>query len=163
MDLSFNATLAAQVFHFLLLLVLLRLFAYRPLLKVLDDRRRLVAEHIAAAENARKEAEELLERRRELFARAREETQAIVARAETAAENRAREILERARADSESFKARAAAVIRREKDEARSALRAELADLVLLATTKVAGQAIDRDQHFRLVQDAVEEAGRQRA
>ncbi|MEW6447975.1 MAG: F0F1 ATP synthase subunit B [Bacillota bacterium] len=151
------------MFHFLLLLVLLRLFAYRPLLKVLDDRRRFVAEQIAAAEKARKEAEELLAQRRELLVNAREEARAILARAETAAENRTREVLEQARAASDSMQARAAAEIERQKNEARRALHAELADLVLLATAKVAGQAIDRNQHFRLVQNAVEEVGRQRA
>lgn len=163
MDLSFNATLAAQVFHFLLLLVLLRLFAYPPLLKALDDRRRFVAEQIEAAEKARREAEDLVERRQELFANARKEAQAILARAEATAENRMREILERARLNSDSLRANAAAEIKREMDEARSAVRAELAELVFLATQKVAGQIIDRDQHYRLLQDAVAEVNRQRA
>jgi len=150
------------VFHFLLLLLLLRLFAYRPLLRVLDDRRRFVAEQIAAAERERSKAEALFRRRQEVLSEAREQARAIAARAQTEAENRAREILARARADCESFRARAVLEIEREKEEARSALRAELTDLVFLAAAKVAGAVIDREQHFRLVQEAVEEAGRQR-
>lgn len=147
----------------MLLLVLLRLFAYPPLLKALDDRRRFVAEQIEAAEKARQEAEDLVERRQELFANARKEAQAILARAEATAESRMREILERARLNSDSLRANAAAEIKREMYEARSAVRAELAELVFLATQKVAGQIIDRDQHYRLLQDAVAEVNRQRA
>ncbi len=156
-----NATLAAQVFHFLLLLFLLRIFAYRPFLKVLDERRRLVGEHLAAAERDREESRDLLQQQKKMFAEARERAGAIVARAESEADRRTREILAQARAETENLKARAAAAIDRERDEARSVLRAELADLTLAVTRKVIGEVVDREQHLRLVTDAVREVDRQ--
>ncbi|MEW6184045.1 MAG: F0F1 ATP synthase subunit B [Bacillota bacterium] len=162
MDLSFNATLAAQVFHFLLLLVLMRIFAYRPLLKVLDDRRRMVAEQLATAERDREEAGDLLRQRQEMLVEAREQARAIIDRAESEAESRVRRILEQARNDSDAVKNKALAALERERDEARKTLRDELAELVLTATQKVAGRMIDREQHLRLVREAVKEVGAQR-
>lgn len=150
------------MFHFLLLLVLLRIFAYRPLLKVLDDRRRLVAEELATTERNREEAGNLLRRRQELLVEAREQARAIVARAESEAESSVRRVLEQARIDADGLKARTIAAIERERDEARKILREELAGLVLVATEKVAGQIIDREQHLRLVHEAVKEVGGKR-
>ncbi len=139
----------------------MRIFAYRPLLRILDERRRLVAEHLAAAERDREEARGLLRQHQEMFAEAREQAAAVLARAENEAERRICEILAQARAETELIRARAAAAIRRERDEARRELRAELAELTLAVTRKVIGQAVDRRQHLRLVTDAVQEVDRQ--
>lgn len=158
-DLSFNATVAAQVFHFVLLLVLLRIFAYRPLLKVLDDRRRFVAAQVEAAEHDRERAGELYRRGERALESARGEAGAIIVRAEREAREQAGRIIEEARAAAGRERRRAAADIDRELAEARVLLQRELAGLVLQSTEKVVGLVMDGPEHRRLVEQAVGEAG----
>lgn len=160
MELNFNATVAAQVFHFLLLLLLLRLFAYRPLFKILDERRRLVAESLEAAEGERENAQKLRQEQKEILAGARGQARDIIVRAENEARDQMREILAQARAAAEEVKARAIAEIEREREEVRAALRADLAGLVLSGTEKTIGRVLNDEEHLRLVRDAIGEVGR---
>lgn len=158
-DLSFNATLAAQVFHFVLLLVLLRIFAYRPLLKILDDRRQLVAAQMDAAADDRSRAGELYRRREQALEAARSEAGEIIARAQAEAREQAQRIMNEARAAAGEMRSRAAADINREQAQARTLLRRELAGLVLRSTEKVVGRVMDDREHQRLIEQAVGEAG----
>jgi F-type H+-transporting ATPase subunit b len=159
LDLSFNATVAAQVFHFLILLALLRIFAYRPLLKVLDDRKRLVAEQAEATERDREEAGALRRRQEEILADARERAGAIVAQAEAEARERAREILSQAESAARDLKTRTMAEIEQERADARAGIRAELTELVLLTTERVVGRVINQEDHRRLVRESFGELG----
>lgn len=158
-DLSFNATLAAQVFHFILLLVLLRIFAYRPLLKILDDRRQLVTAQVEAAEHDRDQAGALHRRREQALAAARDEAGAIIARAKQRAREEAHRIVEAARTEAGEIRRRAAADIDRDQAQARALLRQELAGLVLLSTEKVVGRLVDEEEQHRLIEQALGEAG----
>lgn len=162
MDLSFNATVVAQVFHFLLLLLLLRVFAYKRLLGVLDERRRLVAEQVKTAEGDREVARSLRRQQEEVLAGVRGQAAEMIARAEGEARNRAREIVDEARTAAEEIKIRAFSEIERERDEVRAALRGELAGLVLLGTEKAVRRVMDNDEHLRLVREAVGEVGMKR-
>ena len=56
---EFDATFFAQIINFLILLFILGKFAYKPLMKVLDERRERVANDLEAAEKTRVEAEAL--------------------------------------------------------------------------------------------------------
>lgn len=50
---NFNATLIAQVLNFLILVFILAKFAYKPLMKIMDDRKNKIAGDLAAAETAK--------------------------------------------------------------------------------------------------------------
>ena len=56
---NFNATLIAQVLNFLILVFILAKFAYKPLMKIMDDRKNKIAGDLAAAETAKTDAEAL--------------------------------------------------------------------------------------------------------
>ena len=53
---NFNATLIAQVLNFLILVFILAKFAYKPLMKIMDDRKNKIAGDLAAAETAKTDA-----------------------------------------------------------------------------------------------------------
>ena len=50
---NFNATLIAQALNFLILVFILAKFAYKPLMKIMDDRKNKIAGDLAAAETAK--------------------------------------------------------------------------------------------------------------
>lgn len=56
---NFNATLIAQVLNFLILVFILAKFAYKPLMKIMDDRKNKIAGDLAAAEAAKTDAESI--------------------------------------------------------------------------------------------------------
>jgi F-type H+-transporting ATPase subunit b len=150
----------AQVFHFLLLLVLLRIFAYRPLLRVLDDRKRLVADQVEAAERDREAAGLLRQRREEILAEAREQAGLIVAHAESEARERAEGILSQAEGAARELKARTIAEIEQERADTQADIRGELTELVVLGTQRLIGKVIDNADHERLVAESLREVGR---
>jgi F-type H+-transporting ATPase subunit b len=158
-DLSFNYTLLAQIFHFVLLLVLLRLFAYKPLLKVLADRQKYVADNIAAAEQEKAEAQRLKERHDAELKRVQEQTQEIMQKAARSAEEQAQQIIESARLEAGRLKDSALAQIQREKEKAMAELRGEVASLSILIAGKIIGRQLDDAVQHRMVEDFIKEAG----
>lgn len=159
MELTFNATILMQMINFLLLLVLLRLVAYKPLLKVLEERQKYVANTIAQAENQRAEAEKIKAEYEAEMRRAREQAQAIIERATKAGEEQAQEIIAQAKAEAERVKESALADIQREREKAIAELRDQVASLALLVAGKVIREGLDAKAHERLIQDAVKEVG----
>ncbi|MEW5762635.1 MAG: F0F1 ATP synthase subunit B [Bacillota bacterium] len=148
-----------QMINFLLLLVLLRLVAYKPLLKVLEERQKYVANTIAQAENQRAEAEKIKAEYEAEMRRAREQAQAIIERATKAGEEQAQEIIAQAKAEAERVKESALADIQREREKAIAELRDQVASLALLVAGKVIREGLDARAHERLIQDAVKEVG----
>ena len=75
---NFNATLIAQVLNFLILVFILAKFAYKPLMKIMDDRKNKIAGDLAAAETAKTDAESIKAEYAAKLAAARQEAQAII-------------------------------------------------------------------------------------
>lgn len=158
-DLNFNATLLAQMFHFVLTLIILRLVAWKPLLNIIEQRQKYIADNIAVAENQKAEAEKFRAQYEADLAHAREEAQAIVERATKAAEEQAAGIVESAKAEAARAKEGALADIQREKEKAVVELRNQVASLAVLVAGKVIRESLTVDEHHSLVQDAVKEVG----
>ncbi len=158
-SLDFNATLLAQMFHFILTLIILRLVAYKPLMNIIEQRQKYIADNIAIAENQKAEAEKFRAQYEADLQRARDEAKAIVERATKAAEEQAAEIIENAKAEAAKAKEGALADIQREKEKAVVELRDQVASLAVLVAAKVIKGGLTVDEHHNLVQDAVKEVG----
>ena len=81
-----NGTLIAQIVNFLILVGILTKFAYKPLMKALEDRQKKIADSIDSAERERQEAQQLKLNYQQQLSDARAEAQAIVEKAEKLAE-----------------------------------------------------------------------------
>lgn len=157
---SFNATILAQVFNFVVLLIFLRLVVWKPLINVIEQRKVQIGENIVAAEKNRKEAEELQAQLKAEFARAKEEAQAIIQRASKAAEDQAAGIIESAKNEANRIKESSVQEIQMERDKAVSELRNEVASLSILVATKVVSERITDDVQEDLVKKFIDEAGK---
>ena len=142
---------------FLVLLVLLYFFAFKPLIRMAKSRQDSINESIADAERLHQEANELLASYKQQLAEAREEAGAILERARKASESTRAEALEEARVQAEATLAKARQQIERDTNQALQKIREEVADLTLAATEKVARTSLSETDQLRLIQEAINE------
>ena len=150
--------LIAQLVNFTILLVALRLVAWGPLIKMLDDRRERIRESLAAAEEMKSKAAESDRQLHDQIESARREGQALVAQAQEISARIQADARTQAQADAEVTLARARNEIQLERDSAIADLRKEFADLTIAAAEKVINQSLDRNAHRRLIDEALAES-----
>lgn len=152
--LGINITwLLAQVVNFGLLLFILWKLAYKPVLKVMDDRKQKIQESLDYAENAKKQAAEQQKEFDRKLADARREAQAAATVAAQAGEKERAVILAQAREDARKMIEQAKEQIEYERKQMLAELRQEVVQLSLLAAEKVVSQALDEQAHHRLIND----------
>ena len=152
-------TLIVYVVNFLILLGVLYAFAYRPLLRAMDQRSERIRESLAAADRARDEAASAQAAIREQVNEARREGQRLLDQAREAAERYREEEMGRARGEAEAFIERARGDIRRERDAAIEEVRAGFGDLAITAAERVIRRSLDRQAHHDLIAQVLEESG----
>ncbi len=150
--------LIAQVANFFVFLVILRLTLYKPVLKMLDERKQKIAEGLNAAELARAEAASAKANIQAQLDVARKDGQEIVAGAQSIAQRIQAEAREQANRDREAALERARAEIQLERDRAIAELRAEFADITVAAASKVIGQSLDKQAHQRIIDETLAES-----
>jgi F-type H+-transporting ATPase subunit b len=131
--------------------------AFPRIAEALDKRQRAIEESIDAAEHTRQEADALLAEYRERLSDARGQADEIVARARRTAEASESEILAEARTKREEMMAQTRRDIEQETRRAIQQIRAEVADLTVLATEKVTRKSLDSEDQRRLVEQALAE------
>lgn len=150
--------LIAQVANFFVLLLILRFTLYKPILKMLDERKQKIAEGLNAAEIARAEAARAQTNIQAQLDTARKEGQEIVAGAQTIAQRIQTEAREQSARDRDAALERARTEIQLERDRAIADLRGEFADITVSAAEKVIRQSLDRQAHQRIIDEALAES-----
>ncbi len=153
---DFNGTLLAQIVNFLLLVAILTKFAYKPLMQILAERQKKIADAIDAAESERREAEQLKLEYKQQLVEARSKAQVIVENAEKLAEENKEEILKSARAESAYILQKAQEEVARERELALAQLRSEVVALSMAAATKIVTEKMDTELNARMVSDFIE-------
>lgn len=150
--------LIAQIVNFFILLFILRLVAFKPILRMLDERKQRIAEGLNAAEIARAEAASAQANIQAQLDTARKEGQEIVAGAQTIASRIQADAREQSNKDREASLERARAEIQMERDRAIADLRGEFADITVKAAEKVINQSLDRQAHQRVIDETLAES-----
>jgi F-type H+-transporting ATPase subunit b len=143
------------VLAFLVTLYVLRKYAFGPIQQTIDERRERIRRSIEEAEEARSEARRLLQEHRELLAQARGQGEQILVEARKVADAQRQRVKEETEADRQRRLEETKRQIEAETHRALQQIRAEVAELTLLATTKVTGKVLDDEDHRRLIEDAV--------
>ena len=150
-------SLAIYLVNFLLVLLLLYLFAYKPILRLMDQRAERIRESLEAADTARQEAASSQEAIQEQVTAARREGQMIMDQAREASERFRTEEMDKARQEAEAFVERAKEDIARERDTALQEVRASFGDLAITAAERVIRSSLDRQAHEELINQVLEE------
>ncbi|MBM7714495.1 F-type H+-transporting ATPase subunit b [Bacillus thermophilus] len=151
-----------QLFMMLILLALLKKFAWGPLMGVMRQREEHIANEIDSAEKSREEANKLLEEQKALLKEARQEAQNMIENAKQLAENQRQEIMDTARQEAERLKETARLEIEQQKDNAMSALREQVASLSVMIASKVIEKELDAEAQGKLINEYIERAGEDR-
>jgi F-type H+-transporting ATPase subunit b len=151
-------SIIANAVNFIILLVVLRLVLYKPILKMLDDRRERIAEGLNAAETARAEAAQAQVNIQEQLDAARSEGQELVANAQNIASRIQAEAREQAAKDRDAALERARSEIQLERDRAIDELRREFASVTVQAASRVIGESLDEEAHRRIIEETLAES-----
>jgi len=151
-------TLLAQIINFAILLGLLYLVAYKPLMRMLDERSRRVKESMEQTEVIKQQAERAEEEVKKQLEAAGKEGMEIIAQAMHTGEEVRQKAQQEAKQDAESLIARARVEIKRERDGAIDELRKEFADLTIMAAEKVIERSLDKQTHRQLIDRVLKES-----
>ncbi|MEA4902716.1 F0F1 ATP synthase subunit B [Desulfitobacterium sp.] len=156
---SFDWTLVAQILSFLVLVYILRRWAWNPLMNMMEERRNFIESNIAQAEKERQQAEQIKREYQEEMRKARQEAQEVIAKATKLSEDRSAEILAEAHVEAEKIKNAALADIERERDLAISQVKAQVADLSVAVAEKIIRKNLDVKGQEDLIEQFIQEVG----
>jgi F-type H+-transporting ATPase subunit b len=140
---------------FFVLLVVLKRFAWGPILQSLEGREQGIANHIAEAERIHQEAKALLAQYEQKLATAASEVREMMEEARRDAEHARQTILAEAKAGAEAEQARALHDIESATDAALESLSERSAQLAVELAGKILKFKLTSDDHARLVQEAL--------
>jgi F-type H+-transporting ATPase subunit b len=150
--------LLAQIINFIILFGLLYLVAYKPIMRMLDERSRKIKESMERTEYIKQQAERAEEEAKKRIDAAAKEGQEAVARAVRTGEEVKREAQQQARGEAEALITRARGEIQRERDEAIDDLRREFADITIMAAGKVIERSLDKKAHREIIDKVLDES-----
>ncbi|NLT27807.1 MAG: F0F1 ATP synthase subunit B [Dehalococcoidales bacterium] len=152
------SSLLAQLVNFGLLFALLYFFAYKPVIKMLDQRSAKIKESMEQTEEIKKQHELAEKETARLIAEAGKEGQRIIEQATLIGEETKQKAKQDAKVEAEKLLAKAKLEIERERDEAIGELRNAFADLTVMAAGKVIDRSLDKEQHRQLIDKVLEES-----
>jgi F-type H+-transporting ATPase subunit b len=149
--------LLTQIVTFVILLGLLYMVAYKPIMRMLDERSNRIKESMEQAESVKEQSAHAEEEVRKQLEEASREGQERIGRAVRAGEEVKQKAQAEARQEAEALIDRARTEIQRERDEAIGEVRRQFADLTILAAGKVIGRSLDKKEHRQLIDKVLEE------
>src|SRR5881628_1743418 len=144
----------SQVVSFAIVAFLLRRFAYKPILAVLEDRLRKIEEGQLNAEKIRKELAEAEKRYQEIVAKANADAQRMIDEARESSAHLAERKQQEAIAAAEQIIAKAREAASLEHERTMQSMKRELGRLVVETTAKVTGKVLTSEDQKRLQEEA---------
>ena len=144
---------------FLLLIFLVKKYAWGNITSVLDERAEKISSDIDGAEEARKKAEELASKREAELAGSRTEAKTIIENAKETAEKSKADILAEAKLEAGRLKEKANQEIAQNKAEALQSVKGDVADLTISLAEKIISQNLDGQAHKELIDQYIDQLG----
>ena len=145
----------SQVISFVIVALLLRRFAYKPILNVLEERRRRIEEGQINAEKIKRQLDEAEKRYSEILAKANAEAQKMIDEARESSAHLAERKQQEAIAAAEQILAKAREASAIEHERTMDSLKQELGRLVVDTTAKVTGKVLTPEDQQRLQEEAL--------
>tara|TARA_Y100000389_G_scaffold47760_1_gene42933 strand:+ start:126 stop:626 length:501 start_codon:yes stop_codon:yes gene_type:complete len=141
---------------FILLLVILKKFAWKPILKAVDDRNNSITEALSSAEKAKAEMEELSANNEKILQEARIERDSIIKEARAIKENTISEAKNKASNEAEKIILSAKEQISNEKMKAMTELKNEIADISIQMAEKIIKSELkDSESQKKLIEETL--------
>jgi F-type H+-transporting ATPase subunit b len=150
--------LVTQLVSFILLFVILRFVAYKPILKMLDERSKRIKESLEQAELVKAQSARSEEEVKKQIQAASQQGQEIILRATQTSEEIRASAQGQAKQEAELLIEKARQAINAERASAVDEIRQEFADLTVLAAGKVIGQTLDKKSHKELIDKVLQDS-----
>lgn len=152
-----NATLVAQMLNFLILVVVLRLVAYKPIVKMLKEREERIAGSIEKADADMAEAEAVLKDYKAQLATARVKAQDIMDKAEKRAQDEHSAKIQETHSEIKQMKEAAQQQIQRERSQAVEQLKSQMVVLSMAAAQKIVSKNMDAAENEALIGEFIDQ------
>lgn len=139
--------------NIIILFILLRIFLFKPINKIMNERTRTIQDNIDEAEKSRREAEDLKQQYADSISNAREEAQQIVMKAHEDAESEKAAILKKSQEEADEIINNAGKTIENERKRIIQQAQTQIADLAIEAASRIIGENVDDDKNRRLVDE----------
>ena len=136
---------------FVLLLVLLKRMAWKPILTALDNRENEIKDSLERAEKAKEEAQKILDENRASLSKAEEESKKIIEQSRSYAEDLKEQMLKDSKVQAQKIISDATAEIERKKESAFEELKNQIAEISVNAAEKIMRENIDAEKNKQLV------------
>lgn len=142
---------------FLVLLVLLAKFAWKPILQALESRQEMIRKSLDDAEQAKRDLEQVQQESAKIVAQARVEADAIVANSRADGTKLREDLRQKARVEAGAIVENAEQKIHQERDRALSQIRQEAVDVSLMIASKLIQRNLSREDNEALIEDALKQ------
>ena len=149
--------LLAQIINFVILLFLLKRFLYKPILKVLDERKKRIETSLKQAEEIQKKFVEANIEQEKILDTAKLQASKIIENAKEEAKVLSRKLQEETNKEIESTLERAKSALQLEKQKMISEAKGKIVDIVALVTEKVTAKTLQKAEKEKLVNNALSE------
>jgi F-type H+-transporting ATPase subunit b len=150
--------LVVFVVNFIVLFVLLRLFLYKPVMKMLDERTKRTKDAMDLAEATKKEFEQAKGEVQREIEKGRQEAQAIITQSMQVGERLKEESRQEATKQAQTIVDRTRSELEAERDKIVGDLRREFVDISIAAAEKVIKETLDREKHRKLIEETLKES-----
>jgi F-type H+-transporting ATPase subunit b len=145
------------IITFLVLLGLLAKFAWRPLLKALENRQETIRKSLDDAQKAKEELQRLQGESAQIIRQARIDAEAIIAKTRADADKLAEELRQKAREESEGIVKNAERQIQIETRRALQEIRSEAVDISVTIASKLLERHVSKEDNARLIDDTLKQ------
>ncbi|WP_261810108.1 F0F1 ATP synthase subunit B [Levilactobacillus humaensis] len=156
----YNGDSIFYVVTFLLLMWLVKIFAWGPITKMMQQRSDKISDDIDHAEKSRAEAADLADQRQEALQGSRVEAQQIVSTAKSDGQEQRGQIINKAEADAQALKAKAQDDIAQEREAALVGARNDVADLSIEIASKLIQRELNASDQKELIDSYIEGLGK---
>ena len=159
MFLQLNMEIFWTFFNIIVFFLLLRKFLFKPVTKIMEERKSIITKDLDEANAAKEEAQKMKTDYEASIASAREEAAGIVSDARERANIEYQEKIKQANVEITQMKESASQDVVVEKERAMASLQSEIAGIALLAASKVVEKEVNEQSNEQLVDDFLKEAG----
>ena len=150
--------LVVFIINFIILFILLRLFLYKPVLKMLDERTKRTKEGMELAEATKKEYEQVKGEVQKQIEKGRQEAQAVIAQALQTGERLKEESREEATKQAQVIIDRTRAELESDREKIVDSLRKEFVDIAISAAEKVIKETPGKQKHRKLIGETLQQS-----
>jgi len=157
--LSLDAGIIWTFVNILILFLLLKIFLFKPVNKIMEERTKKIQDDLDAAKKAKEDAEELKNEYDSTLRSAKDEAHQIIAKAVDKAEEERKAIVQKAENEAHEVYVNTTKTIEADRKRSMQEAQTQIADLAIAAASKILGENVDDEANRKLVDSFLEEEG----